>query len=478
MPGAPRVDTLLHNGTVVLRDSASRQDVAIRDGTIVAIGAADVMPDAERRIDLDGKIVLPGMIDAHSHFTLDDWTQGPVLSAHGGITTTIPFLVGTGSISDIVRQGLDDAGRNSVIDFAFHVIIWPDPDADYRPLLAGIADGVALGCRSYKIFMGYRRAGRNLVTDDFLYSAMKEMRARGALPMVHAENADLIFALERDLIDQGKVTPEHYPASRPPIAETEAISRATDIARLAGSPLYVVHLTTPQGLEIIKAAASRGQSVYTETCPQYLLLTEAEMSRIGPLAKIGPPMRTPAELEGMWQGIRQGWIPIVASDHSPHPRELKEPGWTNIFYNDAGQPIPFGAPSAETIVPLMYSEGVVKRGLPVWWMARVLAENPARVFGLYPRKGVIAPGADADFTIIDPAGSTEFRATNMHSRTGYTPYEGWTLSGAIAMTMIRGQIVLQDGELKQNGGHGRYIAAGPTMAPIYGAVTPPLESEP
>lgn len=468
-----QADTVLRGGTVVTPGTAARQDIAIKDGKIIAIGAAGAMPDAERVIDVRGKIVLPGMIDAHAHFTYDDWLHGPALSAHGGITTTIPFLVGTGSVGEIVQAGMEAAARDSVIDYAFHVILWPEPDSDYRPLLAGIGDGVRMGVRSYKIFMGYRRFGRNLVTDDFLYSAMREMRAQGALPMVHAENADLIYALEQELIAQGKVTPQYYPASRPILAETEAISRATDIARAAGSPLYVVHLTSPQGLELIKQRGAQGQPVYTETCPQYLLLTEKEMARIGPLAKIGPPMRTPAEIDGMWRGVRHGWIPIVASDHSPHPRELKEPGWKNIFYNDDGAPIPFGAPSAETIVPLMYSEGVVRRRLPIWWMARVLAENPARVFGLYPRKGVIAPGSDADVTVIDPAARVTVQAANLHSRTGYTPYEGWKLRGAPVLTMIRGEVVLQDGELRQRGGFGRYVPAGPSTPPVYGPVVPP-----
>jgi dihydropyrimidinase len=468
-----KVDTVLHGGTVVTPGNASALDVAVSDGTIVAIGAAEVMPDADRVIDVTGKLVFPGMIDAHSHFTFDDWEAGPLLSAHGGITTTIPFLVGGESVAETVQQGLDEAGRGSVIDYAFHVILWPNPDADYRPLLGGIADGVTRGVRSYKIFMGYRRAGRNLVTDDFLYAAMKEMREQGALPMVHAENADLIYALERELIEQGKVTPEHYPASRPTAVETEAISRAADIARLARSALYVVHLTTPQGLEIIKARTEQGQPVYTETCPQYLLLTEKEMTRIGPFAKIGPPMRTETELDGMWRGVRHGWIPIVASDHSPHNPELKQAGWQNIFYNEQGQPIPFGAPSAETIVPLMYAAGVVERGLPPWWLARVMAENPARVFGLYPRKGVIAAGSDADFTVVDPAGETEFRAERMHSRTGYTPYEGRRVKGAITMTMIRGQVVLQDGALQVQQGFGEYLPASPSLPPVYGPVLPP-----
>jgi len=470
------VDTVLHGGSVVLGACVRQQDVAIAGEKIAAIGSAETMPDAERVIDVTGTFVLPGLIDAHSHFSYDDFARGTLLSAHGGITTTIPFLGGSDSISDIIERGRAEASAGAVIDYAFHVILWPNPDSDYLRLIAGVRDGVARGVRSYKMFMGYRRFGRNLATDDFLYSAFKEMRSHGALPMVHAENADLIFALERELIADGKVTPEHYPASRPTICETEAISRACDLALAAGSPLYVVHLTTPEGLTVIQERRARGQPVYTETCPQYLLLTEAEMQRIGPRAKIGPPMRTAEQVDGMWRGVREGWIPIIASDHSPHDPALKEPGWRNIFYNDEGAPIPFGAPSAETIVPLLYGRGVVEGGLPVWWLARVMAENPARMFGLYPRKGVIVVGSDADVTVIDPNATTTFRAERMHSRTGYTPYEGWTVPGAPILTMVRGQVVLENGVLKQDRGFGSYVPAGPLLPPVYGPVLPLFEA--
>jgi dihydropyrimidinase len=467
-----RVDTVLHGGMVAGGASVREQDVAIHGEKIVAIGTPETMPDAERVIDVSGKYVLPGLIDAHSHFTYDDFAQGTLLSAHGGITTTIPFLGGSDSVPEIIERGLAEAMTGAVIDYAFHVILWPNPEGDYLPLVAGVGEGVSRGVRSYKMFMGYRRFGRNLATDDFLYAAFKEMRIRGALPMVHAENADLIYALERELIAEGKVTPEYYPASRPTVCETEAISRAADLAMAAGAPLYVVHLTTPEGLSVIEGRRAQGQPVYTETCPQYLLLTEAEMQRIGPRAKIGPPMRTSEQLEGMWRGVRRGWIPIVASDHSPHDPALKEPGWKNIFYNEEGAPIPFGAPSAETIVPLMYGKGVVERGLPLWWLARVMAENPARMFGLYPRKGVIAVGSDADITVIHPDATTTFRAEHMHSRTGYTPYEGWTLPGAPVLTLIRGQVVLDHGEVKQERGFGSYLPAGPLLPPVYGPVDP------
>lgn len=466
-----RVDTILHGGTVVSNDATTHQDVAIKDGRIVALGDAAIMPDARETIDVRGLIVLPGMIDAHAHFTFDDWTAGPRLSAFGGVTTSIVFLQGRGAPVDLVRQGMEEAGARSVVDFAFHVILQPVPEADPDELIDGIPEAAALGVRSFKIFMGYRRSGRNLVTDDFLYRAMKVMRSLGALPMVHAENADLIWALEQEQIAAGKVAPEHYPASRPIVAETEAIHRAAEIAKAAESPLYVVHLTTPQGLEIIKARMAQGQRVYTETCPQYLLLTEKEMTRWGPMAKIGPPMRTPAENDGLWRGLREGWIPIVASDHAAHDPVFKQPGWQNIFNDERGVSIPFGAPSAETLVPLMYSEGVVKRKLPLWWLARVLAENPARTFGLYPRKGVIAPGADADVTIIDPRARVELRGAELHSRTSFTPYEGWRLRGRPVLTMVRGRVLLKDGALHQQPGFGTYLPAGTWLPPVYGPVT-------
>lgn len=469
-----KVDTILHGGIVVTRDSAVRQDIAIKGEQIVAMGQADLLPDADRVIDVSDKYVLPGAIDCHAHYDYEGWEQGSLLSAIGGITTTIPYVgcrsTDEEAVADAVRLALAEAGSQSAIDFAFHVILSPQLDADYRSLVSGIGDGVRLGVRSFKLFMGYRQGKRNPITDDFLYAAMKEIGTRNALAMVHAENADLIAALEQELISQGKVTPEYFGASRPIAAETEAISRAANIARLAGAPLYVVHLTTPEGLSIIKSRIAEGQTIYTETCPQYLILTDEEMARIGPYAKIGPPLRSDAEREGLWHGILRGEIPILGSDHSTTPREKKEPGWRNIFFNDSGEPIPFGAPSGETMVPLLYSEGVVKRGLPIWWLARVLGENPARVFGMYPRKGVIAVGSDADFTVIDPGGRTQFLGARMHSRAGYTPYEGWELSGALVLTMLRGQVLVQNGGLQQSPGFGCFVPAAPPIAPIYGSI--------
>jgi dihydropyrimidinase len=210
--------------------------------------------------------------------------------------------------------------------------------------------------------------------------------------------------------------------------------------------------------------------VWTETCPQYLLLNEEEMERLGPLAKIGPPLR-PADgvnQEALWKGTEQGYISAIGSDHAPASPERKEPGWQNIFEGPDGKPIPFGAPSLETLVPLVYSEGVVKRGFPISWMARVLAENPARIFGLYPRKGTICPGSDADLLMIDPKAEVTISATQHHGRAGFTPYEGWKVRGWPWMTLLRGQVLLNIGRLEQKPGNGKFLPAGNPTPPVAG----------
>jgi dihydropyrimidinase len=212
--------------------------------------------------------------------------------------------------------------------------------------------------------------------------------------------------------------------------------------------------------------------VWTETCPQYLLLSDAEMERWGPLAKIGPPLRRAdgPDREALWDGSVQGYIATVGSDHAPRAKAQKEPGWRNIFVDPAGRPIPFGSPSVETLVPLLYSEGVVKRGLPLPWMARVLAENPARIFGLYPRKGVIQPGADADLLLVDPEARWTIRVADHHGIAGWTLYEDWAVRGRPWMTLLRGQVLLNQGTLEQGPGFGRYLPRGGPAPPLGGAV--------
>src|SRR2546422_7724637 len=291
-----------------------------------------------------------------------------------------------------------------------------------------------------------------MVSDEFIAKTMERLAALGGICQLHCENGDVLAYLEDRAIAEGRTARTDFPPTCPDWTEEEAINRAVLIARLTGCPAYVVHLSTKVGLERIKRAQAEGQKVWTETCPQYLLLTDKEMERWGPFAKTGPPLRPADGPDGaaLWEGSAAGYIATLASDHAPRVPAAKEPGRKNIFVDPEGKPIPFGAPSLETLVPLAYSEGVVKRGLPLTWLARVLAENPARIFGLYPKKGVIRPGADADLTIWDPTPEWTIQQSHHLSVAGFTPYEGWAVRGRAWMTLVRGQVVLTPrGELEQ-----------------------------
>ena len=468
-----RVDTVVHGGQVVTATHTFEAGIAIRGEHIAAVGPQEMLPPADNYIDATGKYVLPGAIDCHVHFgNVDDYQVGTTAAAYAGLTTVIPFATYDIAREETLPQAItrlkEEVGGQSVIDFAFHFILANPPY-----ILEGLPEAFRMGVTSFKMFMTYKKALTRMCSDGFIATAMEIVAAHGGIVQLHCENGEVIDYLEDKAIAEGRTHPTDFPATCPPWAEQEAINRAINLGAMTNCPTYVVHLSTQGGLERIKQAQSLGQKVWTETCPQYLLLNEEAMERMGPLAKIGPPLRSRdgVHQEAMWRGIEEGYISAIGSDHAPDAREQKEPGWQNIFVGPDGRPIPFGAPSVETLVPLVYSEGVAKRGLPISWMARVLAENPARIFGIYPRKGVIRPGSDADLLIIDPEAQPTVRAADLHSNAGYTPYEGWTLTGQPWMTMLRGRVVLAEGKLQQEPGYGRFLPAAGPLPPVAGRVT-------
>jgi len=464
---APAVDTLVAGGRVVTATDVVETAVAIAGGRIVALGPESHLPRAERVIDATGKVVLPGLIDCHLHVgaEYDDWRTAPLAAARTGLTTLLPFVVYDEgeSLPRAIARLREEAEALSVLDFGFHVILNHEPH-----ILEGLPEAVRLGVTSFKLFMTYKKRPKRMVSDEFIARTMDRLAALGGLCQLHCENGDILCYLEDKAIAEGRTAPADFPATCPDWTEEEAINRAILIGRLTGCPVYVVHLSTRLGLERIKRAQAEGQRVWAETCPQYLLLTDREMERWGPFAKIGPPLR-PAEgpdRGALWEGAAAGFVATVASDHSPRVPAAKEPGRRNIFVDAEGKPIPFGAPSLETLVPLVYSEGVVNRGLPLPWLARVLAENPARIFGLWPRKGAIRIGADADLTLWDPAPEWTIQQSQHLGIAGFTPYEGWRVRGRPWMTLVRGQVVLNPaGELEQKPGFGRYLARGAPRPP-------------
>ena len=466
----PTVDTVVHGGTVAFSTHAFETSIAIRGERIVAVGPHEMMPDADNYIDATGKYVLPGAIDCHVHLRPtpgDDWAVGTRAAAYAGLTTIIPFGAYNAedeeTLPQAIRRWQEEAEGEALVDYSFHYILSNTPY-----IIDSVADAMSMGVKSFKMFMTYDHR----VSDSFIARVMDVVGANGGVVQLHAENGDVIEYLMNKAIAEGRTKPTDFPGTCPPWAEAEAINRGILMGAMTNCPTYVVHLTTQLGLERIKEAQREGQRVWTETCPQYLLLDETALERLGPFAKIGPPLR-PADgvnQNALWEGTAQGYISTIGSDHAPGNTEMKELGWDNVFRTPNGEPIPFGAPSIETIVPLFFSEGVVKRGLPIWWMARMMAENPARIFGLYPRKGVIQPGSDADLLIIDPHGESTIQAIDHQSTTGYTPYEGWKVSGKPWMTMLRGKILLKDGQLEQSPGSGMFIPADGPLPPIAGRV--------
>jgi dihydropyrimidinase len=466
-----RVDTVVIGDRIVTATEVFEGAVAIKDGRIVGLGPRDVLPEANDVVDARGKLVFPGAIDCHVHLgpEYDDWRGGPEIAALAGLTTILAFTLteGAETLPQSIARQKDEHEKSSVLDFGYHFIL-----PNRLALLEGIPEAVGMGVPTFKMFMTYKKRGDRMCSDDFICRALEVIGGAGGLAQFHCENGDVIAYLEDKALAAGRVAPTDFPATCPDWTEEEAINRVVHMGALTGAPVYVVHLSTHLGLERIKRAQALGQRVYTETCPQYLLLTENEMKTWGPLAKIGPPLRRAdgPDREALWDGLAQGYIASVASDHSPRPRRMKEPGWKNIFLDDQGKVVPFGSPGLETLVPLVYGEGVVKRGLPLTWMARVLGENPARIFGLYPRKGAIRVGADADLTIIDPEPETTIRVADHKGVAGWTLYEGWSERGRPWMTMLRGRPLLRDGKLQQSAGYGRFVARGAPVPPLAGAV--------
>jgi dihydropyrimidinase len=457
-PPAPPgpADLVIRNGQVVTARGVVEADVAVAAGTIVAVAAPALALQGREVVDAAGAYVMPGAIDAHVHFNVfnpmvDDFESTSVAAAYGGVTTMMPFIGGSEGMS--VVEGLEhfaaEGERRSVVDFAMHCRLRPD-----AKLIEQIPESIAYGVTSIKMFQAYKKRGM-LFTDDQILRAMELAGAHGGIALVHAENGHVIDYLEDKLAREGKTAPEFYLSSRPHVAEAEAVSRAIDIAGLARCPLYVVHLSTADGLEHITRARARGQTVYAETCPQYLLLTDAEMSRQKGLAKIAPPLRWDRDREALWAGLARAEVQTLGSDHAPFLVADKTIGEQDIF--QAG----FGMPGIETMLPLVLGESLRASRLTLPQLAAAASENAAKIFGLYPRKGVIERGADADLLVVDPAAEWTLSARDLHSRAGYTCFEGWPMKGRVTMSFLRGRPLVKDGRLCQSPGYGRFLRRTP-----------------
>ena len=440
---AKRYEVVVHGGLVVTGQRISRQDVAIQNGKIVALETG-ISVAADREIDAKGKYVLPGIIDAHTHpLYVDDAESLAISAAYGGVTTLIYYVYADHGkqVAPPIRDFVENTAAHSVLDFGVHAGLF-DP-AHQAEEIPGVID---LGVTSFKLFMAYARLGR--LCDEYQLLRVFDIIARaGGMGMVHAESGLATDYLTDKFHAEGRDPAEFFERMRPGVLEAEAVNRAAAIAQVAGCPLYIPHVSSHEAVEVVACAKRRGQRIFGETCPQYLALTNEEINHQGPLAKIGPPLRYPEDQRALWRGLSGGLIDTVGSDHAP-----KEKGRNDDFLAAA-----YGSPQVETMLSVMYQAGINQGHLTLPRLVQVMCENPARIFGLYPKKGAFLIGSDADLIVFDPGECHQIAQETQHSRASYTLYEGFEVIGKPVLSMQRGRVLLEGDELHALPRQGEFV---------------------
>lgn len=456
------MDTLIKSGTIVTASDIYSADILVEGEKIKLIGT-DLAPDGATVVDASGKYVFPGAIDAHTHLdmpfggtvTADDFYTGGVAAAFGGTTSHIDFAIqGKG---ESLRQALDNwharAEGKSVIDYGFHVAITDLPEA----VMQEIPKAVDYGVTSFKLFLAYK--GLFQVDDTTLLNALMVARDCGGLICVHAENGDVVDVLVKQMVAEGKLEPKYHITSRPPLAEAEATAKACMLAAIAKAPLYIVHMTCHPAVQQLKLARAAGAPVMGETCPQYLFCTEDDAARPGfEGAKFicSPPVRTKSDQEALWAALAAGDLQAVSTDHAPFnfkgQKELGRGDFTKI---------PNGLPAIEDRVTMLYSCGVGAGRISLNRFVELVSTNPAKIFGLYPRKGTVAVGSDADLVIWDPEKEKTISAGRHHMAVDYSLYEGWKLKGLPEKVFRRGELIVDGESFYGEKGGGEFLARKP-----------------
>jgi dihydropyrimidinase len=456
-------DTIIRGGTVATAADTFVCDVGISAGRIAALGM-DLGAAAEI-VDATGKLVLPGGIDSHVHFSqpsapgvvmADDFASGTLSAAFGGNTLVLPFALQQKgqSLREVVKDYHALADGNCYVDVSFHLII---TDASERVLGQELPALVNDGYTSFKVFMTYEGLA---LSDREILEVMAVARETGALVMIHAENYDAIRFLTDRLERAGKTAPQYHSTSRPIPVEREATHRAISLAELVDVPLMIVHVSNREAMEEIRRAQQKGLKIYGETCPQYLVLTAKDMEGLnmeGAMYVCSPPPRDEASQQACWEGLQQGVFSVFSSDHCPFRYDdpqgkLHPKGRTSFRW------VPNGIPGVESRLQILFSEGVKKGRISLNDFVALTATNHAKAYGLYPKKGTIAVGSDADIAIWDPEKQVTITQKLMHHGTDYTPYEGFAVTGWPVSTMVRGQFVVRDGKLVGGKDAGAYVA--------------------
>ena len=457
-------DLVVRNADVATATDRYRADLGIRDGRIAAIGA--VLPAGLREIDAAGRLVTPGGVDAHCHLDqptsdgsrmADDFVTGTRSAACGGTTTIIPFACQFKGQS--LRAAVEDYHRRAdgkaAIDYAFHLIVSDPSEQVLRHELPALVNE---GYSSFKLYMTYDDMKLN---DRQVLDLLAVARREGALTMIHAENADCIAWLTDQLVEAGLTAPRFHASSRPMLVEREATHRAIALAELVDVPVLIMHVSGREAVEQIRAGQGMGLKIYAETCPQYLLLSAENLEGEGfegAKCVCSPPPRDKANQEVIWRGLENGTFQIVSSDHAPFT--FDGPGGKRNAGEDAPFPkIPNGIPGLETRLPLLMTHGVIDGRIDIHRFVALTSTNPARLYGLFPGKGTIAIGSDADIVIWEQGLNRTVRNVDLHHAVDYTPYEGLALKAWPALTLSRGEVVWQDGVYLGQAGRGRFLKA-------------------
>ena len=451
---------LIKNGRIITASEDFTGDIYILDEKIHSIGS-NLDVQADQTIDAAGKVVFPGGIDPHVHldmpfmgtFSSDSYETGTLAALHGGTTMVIDFILQTQgkSLHHALGEWRGRSNGNCYGDYSFHMAVTDFNDETKKEIVQMVEKE---GITSFKTFMAYK--GALMIDDGQMVALMQEVKKRGGMVTVHATNGDVIDGLIAKHRKEGKLSPLYHYLSQPEITESEASGRFVDMAYYTDVPAYIVHLTCEGALNQVRNATVRNQKVFVETCIQYLILDASlyEQDPEGAKWVMSPPLREKKDQKALWAGLNQGLIQIVGTDHCPFMWEQKMMGAADF------SKIPNGHPAIENRMELLWSEGVGKGNISANKYVEVTSTNPAKIFGMYPQKGCIAVGSDADIVIFDPNEEHTISAETHHMNVDYSAYEGWEVKGKCKTVILRGQVAIDNGEVKIDKGYGQFVRRG------------------
>ena len=460
------VDLLLKNALVVTEDATFKGGVAVANGQITRVFTGDQEIAAQKIVDLCGKVLLPGLVDGHVHFNepgrtaWEGYRTGTKAAAAGGITTIVDMPLNatppTINLNELEHKRAVVADQ-AVVDYAH----WGGLVDNNLAELAAMHKAGVVG---FKGFMSESGVDFARIDDEMLYAALQEAAQLDTLIAVHAENNAVTTQLGAQMQAAGRTERRAWTLSRPPATEVEAIGRALFWAEQAGSALHVVHVSTAAGVQAIVEARRRGVNVTAESCPHYLFFTDEDLVQLGPIAKCAPPLRCAAEVDALWKMVLAGHVDIIGSDHSPCTTDLKVRGNQNIW--DAWG----GISGIQSMLPAMLTAGVRNRGLSLSALAKIMCANPARRYGLYPQKGALLPGSDADFVVVDPEAKWTLTTEQLFYKNKHSPYVGETFYGQVQATYVRGALVYRQHEILAHPGFGKLLKRTPANGVIASSI--------